>query len=66
MKLTWVRRADRYFADGVKTTYRVRPFNGAWVFDVSVEGSGWTEEDTCPTPAAAKRAAQSWEEGRHH
>lgn len=61
-RLRWTQRAGRFFADGSRGTYRVRPADGGWIFDYEVDGSGWTEMDTCTTAAAAKRAAQSRED----
>lgn len=60
-KLHWIRRADRYFADGERGTYRVRPGNGEWVLDYQPFGEDdWTAVEQAGTSAEAKRMAALW------
>lgn len=61
MALHWIRRADRYFADGARGTYRALPLPEGWRVDFQVDGYDWTEIGTGDSSAEVKRHAQEWD-----
>jgi hypothetical protein len=63
-RLSWVRRADRFFADGSRGTYRVRPGQGEWVLDFRpFDGEDWQVVEQAGSSAQAKRMAAMWNSG---
>jgi hypothetical protein len=64
MTLRWMRRANRYFADGIRGTYRVRPGEGEWVLDFRpFADEDFQVVEQAGTSAEAKRMATLWNSG---
>jgi hypothetical protein len=60
-RLRWVQRANRFFADGDRGTYRVRPGQDEWVLDFRPFGDeDFQVVEQAGTSAEAKRMAAMW------
>lgn len=58
-KLRWIPRGGRYFADGVRGTYRALPEgSGRWRLGIRIGDTEWSDIGEFTSSAEAKRDAQ--------